>query len=114
MHNGQEVRYIDADDASHAAVVRDIVGAGASGAKRLDLTMKRDGEDVLVEDVPHEDDAETGSHFWLLSGERRTRHVEDDPNDVPPLDVETFPERDEEAAVAAPPAGRKSKAARRG
>lgn len=75
MRTGQTVGYIDASGERHTAEITAVVGTGPSLFKRLDLRYRADGEDVELEDVPHENDAEGGEGFWLEKGVQRREPV---------------------------------------
>lgn len=84
MKAGQVVHYCDAHGAVSQAVVTAVVGAGPSGAKRLDLSVG--GERVIgsfrsvggedVSDVAHIADAVSGEAAWSLEPIDVTQHEE--------------------------------------
>jgi hypothetical protein len=74
MKVGQgDVRFFEADGTRHVSEVVEITGTGKSLAKILTLQYRSGGENVVVEDVKHEQDSEPGEPFWLRKGERRSR-----------------------------------------
>ncbi len=85
MQNGTEVGFYTGPDADRrTATVAEIVGAGPSLAKRLNLAYREEGKARVAEDVPHEADAEGDGPFWLLKGERRSKETEEVPEGEPP------------------------------
>jgi len=79
MKTGQHVHYIDAAGDRQTATITDIVGAGKSTCKMLNLTAK----DGPVTDVPHERDAEVGAAFWREVGAKALPEEERPPAKEP-------------------------------
>lgn len=65
MKTGQRVTYCGHDGRQQTATVAAVVGAGASGYKRLDLALEGA---VIARDVPYRLDAPT-RECWLLAVE---------------------------------------------
>lgn len=66
MKPGKAVTYCNAGSGCVPATVAAVVGAGASGCKRLDLTLT---DALSALDVAHQGDAEPGASYWMLLDE---------------------------------------------
>lgn len=87
MKRNAPVTFIDASGVAHEATIVDIVGAGPSHYKLLDLTFMIGGEVFEEAAVPHANDRAAGSGFWLQIGEAAPES--DAPADSP-WDSESF------------------------
>ena len=72
MKVGQEVKVFlpDMERKSKKGTVQAIVGVGDSNYKVLDVTVGSGEDAKLYESVHHERDAEEGSAYWMLFGEK--------------------------------------------
>lgn len=91
MQVGNEASYIDKKGERHLATIVRVRPAGPSGFKTLDLVYRSEGEDVAVENLPHENDAEPGAAFWLEKGVAR-KSIDAPPAPATAVEVETPPQ----------------------
>jgi len=111
MKPGQEVRYFADENAekSEPALVLEIVGAGPSHYKILELATGKGEESTIHEKIKHERDAEKGEPFWMLPKEKSVRTFEEGEEPAPAVDITAFPDHPEERPA---PSKEKVRAAR--
>lgn len=86
MKVNQPIYYHDTKGERHTARVTEIVGVGPSNFKVLNVSYKdAKGEEVVVEEVAHQGDAEAKAGFWRLRDEKLIREVKDEAPDVEPV-----------------------------
>jgi hypothetical protein len=89
MKIGQKVNLYSPKGERQTAVIADIVGAGESLNKELNLVV----DDVVYEKVPHYDDSTIEEAFWMEKGDRLPKGWDEPAREVVEEAVKTAPKK---------------------